>query len=236
MRVKGRRRCTECGQHWSYYDTGEISCPECGSIRSVSTVEEPTRHTATPVELDLSDAIAAVASRPLREVAEMAESASRQYLSKRGFIDAGTLQPLDDTAVAASHLRFVAADIANSIQQPPDPVEAHFLDLLNGATAGSRPDSVPSALRGAYGLAIADVVDRYRTAVSTWLDERPDRPREVPLAHLRDRQKRIEALDGEVPTAEAEQLLSATRSLGQYVRSGEEEALEAFWNALADLQ
>lgn len=236
MRVKGRRRCRDCGSEWSYYDTGEISCPDCGSIRSVSTDEDPTLHTAAPVELDLSAAIAAVDSRPIREVADLAESTALQYLSKRGFIDAGSLQPLDDTAVAASQLRYESAHIARSIREPTAPIEEHFLELLRGAGDGSRPETVPSAFRSAYGLAIADVVDRYRDEVSTWLAETADRPESVPLEHLRDRQKRIEALDGDVPRTEAEDLLSATRSLGQYVRSGEETALDAFWTALSRLE
>lgn len=227
MRINGRRRCRDCGETWAYYDTGEITCPACGSIRSVGTDPERRLHTDANVDLDLSAAREALDTKPTRAVAERAETAAFEYLNERGFVHAGALQSLDDTIIAASQLRYVSARIARSMSPPDDAVESHFLALLDGAPSGSRPDSVPDALRAAHGLAIADVVDRYRSEIATWLGSLDDPPNDVPLEHLRDEQRRIEALDGDVAPSRAETLLETTRTLGEALRSGDESALAA---------
>jgi uncharacterized Zn finger protein (UPF0148 family) len=224
MRVRGRRRCADCGEEWSYYDTGNVTCPICGSIHSVSADDDRQFHTDAPVDLDLVDARADVGKRPLREVAADTEEAALAYVSARGFVNAGELQPLDETVVAASHLRYVAAHLRRSIRTPTEDVEAHFLALLSGAPAGEGPDTVPEPLWGPYGLALADVVDRYRGETADWLGDR-DRPAVPTLETLRDHVKRIEALEGEVPPAESETLLCATREVGTYLREDDEAAL-----------
>ncbi len=47
------RECTECGTRWSYYETGSIGCPACGSLHSVG-LDERTEHTDLRVEFDLT--------------------------------------------------------------------------------------------------------------------------------------------------------------------------------------
>ncbi|MDY6780397.1 MAG: hypothetical protein SV760_07620 [Halobacteria archaeon] len=36
MEISGERECLECGSRWSYFDTREVACPDCGSLRSKS--------------------------------------------------------------------------------------------------------------------------------------------------------------------------------------------------------
>lgn len=222
MRVRGRRRCVDCGEEWSYYDTGGVACPVCGSIHSVATGDRRL-HTDAPVELDLDGVRSDVGIRPLREVAADAEEAALEYVSARGFVDAGELQPLDDTVVAASQLRHVVVHLRRSIREPDEAVEAHFLALLS-APPEDRPEEVPAALYEPYGLALASVVDRYRGEVIEWLAER-DRPVVPVLESLRDHVRRIEALDGAVPPGEADALLGAARDIGTYLRADDETAL-----------
>ncbi|MFB6229468.1 MAG: TFIIB-type zinc ribbon-containing protein [Halobacteriales archaeon] len=224
MQVRGRRRCADCGEKWSYYDTGSVTCPVCGSIHSVSADGDRQFHTDAPVDLDLVDARADVGQRPLREVAADVEEITLEYVSARGFVHAGELQPLDETVVAASHLRYVAAHLRRSIRTPTEDVEAHFLALLSGAPDGEQPDTVPEPLWGPYGLALTDVVDRYRSETVDWLGD-CGRPAAPALERLRDHVKRIEALEGEVSPAESRALLCATREVGTYLREDDEAAL-----------
>jgi len=234
MKVRGKRRCGDCGEEWSYYETDSVACPTCGSLRSVGIEEGRTLHTDASVDLDLTAVRAALDTRPLREVAADAEEVALRYVSTRGFVHAGELRPLNETVVAASQLRHVAAHLRRSIREPTEPVEAHFLGLLSGAPEGERPDEVPEELRAPHGLAIADVVDRYRDDVTAWLEENP-RDVDLPLEALRDHVRRIEALDGDVQTAEVEDLLRASREVGTYLREGDESALVRARERLADL-
>lgn len=79
-------------------------------------------------------------------------------------------------------------------------------------------------LRGPCGLAIADVVDRYRDDVDAWLDEN-SRQGDLPLAELRDHVRRIEALEREVSPTEVDRLLRTAREVGAYLREDVEGAL-----------
>jgi uncharacterized Zn finger protein (UPF0148 family) len=224
----------DCGEEWSYYDTGSITCPTCGSVHSVSTDDDRQFHTDAPVDLDLTDARADIETRPLREVAADAEEAALAYVSARGFVHAGELRPLDGTVVAANQLRHVAAHLRRSIRTPDEAAEAHFLALLSGAPDGERPDDVPETLWGPYGLALADTVDRYRGEAVDWLENR-DRPAVPALETLRARVKRIEALEGEVSPAEADALLTAAREIGTHLRENDEAVLARATERLAGL-
>jgi uncharacterized Zn finger protein (UPF0148 family) len=224
----------DCGEEWSYYDTGTVTCPTCGSVRSVSTDDDRQFHTDAPVDLDLVDARADVGTRPLREVAADVEETTLAYVSARGFVHAGELRPLDETVVAASQLRHVASNIRQSIETPDEAARAHFLALLSGAPDGERPEDVPEALWGPYGLALADVVDRYRSEAVDWLDD-ADRPALPALETIRDHVTRIEALEGEVAPAEADAVLTAAREIGTHLREDDEAALTRARERLAGL-
>ena len=230
MRVRGRRRCTECGERWSYFETGSPACPSCGSIQSVGVDDERTLHTDAPATLYLSDARSMLADRPVDEVAGTAAAAAREYLIARGFVHGGELQPLDDEALAAAELKHVAGRLERALSVE-DAEKRHFLDLLAGAEAGARPATVPPSLREARGMASVDVVAAYRRDVSAWLDEEAERVagrRESVgsvLARLRDHGRRVSALEGDVSPAEADALVAAARGIGEYLRGGDDDAL-----------
>lgn len=223
MKLRGRRECADCGERWSYFETGAVECPACGSLRSRALGDEGSLHTAGGAELDLEAARRAVEDEPIRSVAGFAADASREYLADRGFIDAGELQPLDGVTVASAELRAVADRIRRSMT-PNEEVEWYLLALLRGAADGERPDEVPAGFEDARGLGIASAVERYRADLSRYLGNHPDPDARRALGRLRDHVRRVEALDGDVPPADAERLLGAARALGAYLR-GDEGAL-----------
>lgn len=223
MKLRGHRECTDCGRRWSYFQTGGIECPNCGSLRSQALEDEPVLHTAGTADLDLTEARSAVDSRPIREVAALAADASRSYLTQRGFIEGGELQPLDEMTVAVAELRRVAERVKRSVQ-PDDNAERFLVELLREAPQGDRPAEVPPGLEADRGLGIAAAVDRYRTDLSRYLDEHPDGEARRVLGTVRDHQRRVQAVDGAVPIDQSERLLEAVRELGRYLREDEAEA------------
>lgn len=269
MKIRGERECQQCGTRWSYYETGVVECPECGSLRSVG-VDDRTAHTDGRAALDLTAHRARFGEArgvlPDEGVDEL-KSDLREYARKRGFIRGGELLPLDGTYLAAREL-LQAVDLYDRLRDPTDAEHAYLLDLLAGAEEGDRPDSkhVPKTLREARGMAAARAVDEYRTDVLAFLDElergmtddltsdrddngdaadeaaadeagptvsvegeavavRIEPAREV-LERLRDRTKRVEALNGDVPPADAEALVGTANAIGEYVRTGDETALD----------
>ncbi|SNZ05080.1 hypothetical protein SAMN06269185_0767 [Natronoarchaeum philippinense] len=228
MEIRGERECKDCGTRWSYYETGSVSCPNCNSVRSVGVDEERKRHTAGQATLDLTEVRNMIDAAPEDEIADAAIEKCREFVRRTGFIDAGELQSLDDTYLAARELRQVA-DVVGRAYDPTNDEELYYLSLLRGADRGERPASeeVPSTIREARGLAYADAVDAYRSDLSTWIDDRDDKyPAALgAMATLGDHVKRIKALQGDVDPSEAETLVSAARSLGEAVRWDDEDAL-----------
>jgi uncharacterized Zn finger protein (UPF0148 family) len=224
MKVRGERECQSCGARWSYYETGSINCPECGSIHSRG-VGERAEHTAGPATLDLAPARSAVDDEPLREVAERAAEAAGEYVRRAGFVHAGELQPLSETYLAAVELRQVGATLSRSLRVT-DEEELYFLWLLRGADSEERPppDAVPDNLRAERGLAVAVAARRYISDVRRLVTD-PDPPVTEVLSALRARRKRIEALDGDVDPIEAERIVRMLRALSAYLREGDEGAL-----------
>lgn len=224
MELRGERECQSCGVQWSYYETGEITCPECGSIRSVG-LDEPTTHTAGNTEFELTAVRAEVDDVGVDQLADDAAAAARDYLRRVGFVHAGELQPLDDTVVAASELRRVGATLGR-VMRVEDEEELYLLELLRLADQNDRPsaDEVPETLTPERGLAVAAAVDIYLTDLRRVHDDRETEVDRV-LSGLRSRRKRIEALDGDVDPTEAEQLVRTTRDVSAYLREGDEAAL-----------
>lgn len=225
MEIRGERECTECGTRWSYYETGSVNCPQCGSIHSVGTDEERKHHTATPTSLDLTPHRAEVDARPLREIAADAAEDCRDYLRQSGFVHADELCELDETYLAAAELRHVA-DIAERAMRLDDREERYLLELLERADSGERPDSddVPRSMRAARGLAAVDAIETYRREIRTLFDEPEPAVRSV-LESLDERTRRIESLEGDVEPTTADGLVAAARELGRYLRDGDESAL-----------
>jgi uncharacterized Zn finger protein (UPF0148 family) len=227
MKIRGDRECKSCGTRWAYYDTGSVACPECGSLHSVG-VDDPTEHTDTPVELDLTPLRNRVDEVPTDELAADVAEACREYTRKRGFIDTGRLKPLDGTYVAAVELAAVAGAFARRAR-PSDAAELYVLDLLAGADRGERPghEAVPDAFRAEFGLAMADAVDSYQRDVRAYLNDNPDGHARRLSGRIRDHRKRVEALDGDVDPADTNRLMHAARDLGRYIDGNENAAVTA---------
>jgi len=179
----------------------------------------------------------------------------REYVRKRGFIRGGELLPLDGTYIAAREL-LEAVDCYDRLRDPADADREYLLELLAGADDGDRPTTadVPERLREARGMAAARAVDEYRSDCLAFLDELAEgtgggsesdgptisvdgdddgddprsriAPAEKLLERLRDRAKRVEALNGDVPAAESDALVDAADALGEYVRTGDDAAIE----------
>jgi len=224
MEIPGERECTACGAQWSYYETGEVTCPRCGSVRSVG-VEEPATHTAGRATLDLSAVREQVKEQPPRMVADEAADVAADYLRTAGFVDAGELRPLDDTYLAAAELRRVGATLGR-VMNTTDEEELHLLVLVRGADHGERPapEDVPETLYPERGLAVAAVVDAYLSDLRQVRNSQ-DRHIDRALSTISTRQRRIEALDGDINPDEAERLVRAVRDVSAYWRGGDETAL-----------
>lgn len=235
MKVRGRRECQSCGTRWSYYETESITCPECGSHRSVG-LDERTAHTDAPVEYDLTPVRNRLDEASVTTVAAEAVDRSSEYVRRRGFVSAGALQPLDETFVAATITKHAGAELARGLRHMEDE-ELYFLSLLEGADQGARPprEAVPDSFRAAYGLALAEAVDAYQRDVRRFLGEHPDADARTLSGRIRDHRKRIEALDGDVDPEDAERLLRATRDLGKYLITDEGSALVTADNWLAGI-
>lgn len=227
MEVRGERECKECGARWSYFETGSVACPNCGSLRSVGTGDRK-RHTDAPAELDLDPVLARLDDEPLADLTDEVKRACRSYLRKRGFIRAGELKPLDDAYLAAAEL-LQAADLYGRLRAPTDDEEWYVTSLLRAADTGERPaaEDVPPRLRKARGLAAASVVLTYRGDVSTFLEGSSDSEVRRTLGTLREHAKRVEALGGDVDPTEADELVAAARELGRHLIVDDADALAA---------
>ena len=235
MKVRGRRECKACDNRWSYYDTGSVACPACGSLQSVG-VDDRTLHTASPAPLDLTPHRSALEGSSLGDVVAALKSDLREYARKRGFVREGELLVLDDAYLAAHEL-LQAADVYARTREPTDDERYYVGELLGGADEGERPDAVdvPPSMRQARGLGYADAVDRYRNDVSAWLDEHPDGEGRRVLGVVGERVKRVRSLQGDVPPETAESLVTATRELTAYLTEGDESALVRAEDRLTDL-
>lgn len=224
MELRGERECTDCNTRWSYYETGAVTCPDCGSIHSVG-VGERLEHTDSPVELDLQPAVDLIDTEPLSTVARTAADQAREHLHRAGFVDAGRLKPFADVYLLAAELRRVGATLSRSMRVT-DAEKAYLFALLRGGTDGERPPpaDVPDSLRGERGLAVAAAVDAYLSDLRRLHDE-PERAVAEVLSSVHTRRKRLDALDGDVDPKEAEQLVRAVRDVSAYLREGDETAL-----------
>ncbi|ESS02599.1 MAG: hypothetical protein A07HR67_02932 [uncultured archaeon A07HR67] len=174
MNVRGERECRDCGNRWSYYETGAIECPQCESLRSVGVTERAT-HTDTPVTLELNAHRTrfgeARGTLPSEGVDELKRDL-RRYVHKRGFINGGELRRLDSTYLAAREL-IEAVDVYDRLRDPTEFDQEYLLALLAGADEGDRPETtaVPDDMWEARGMAAARAVGEFREDALTFLDE-----------------------------------------------------------------
>ncbi|TYL36608.1 hypothetical protein CV102_21390 [Natronococcus pandeyae] len=219
MKIRGERECQDCGTRWSYYETGSVGCPACGSLRSVG-LDDRTEHTDLSVEFDLTEVRNAIDDVSTDDLANRAREHAKEYVRRRGFISAGDLRELDDTYLAATELLHVADVVGREIHLE-EREELYFLSLLRGADEGERPSiaEVPPTLQGARGLAYANAVREYRRDVRTWVEDRELTPAERGAVEtLGEHVKRVRMLDGDVESRTAERLVEATRDLANGLR------------------
>lgn len=245
MRIRGRRRCKDCEREWSYYDTGSVTCPDCGSLRSVG-IGDRERHTDAAAELDLTphrnaigafDEDASTGRHALPEdAADDLKSDLRAYVRERGFVSGGELRDVDDTYLAANELLH-AADVYARLRDASEDEHLYVLSLLRDADGGERPttEEVPPSMTAARGLAYAKALSAFRRDVSLWLDDNPDPDARRTLETLGDHVKRVEALEGDVPVHQSEGLVRAARELATYAREGDEASLATARDRLARL-
>ena len=236
MKIRGERECKECGTRWSYYETGSIGCPACGSLHSVG-VDDRTEHTDLQVAFDLTAVRNAIDDQPINDLADRAREKCREYIRRRGFVNAGTLRELDDDYLAANELLHVS-DIVRRDIDLEEREELYFLSLLRDADDGDRPPAaeVPPGLRSARGLAAANAVRDYRRDVRTWADDRELTTAERgALETLGEHVTRIRMLDGDVDPRTADRLIEATRDLANGLR-GDELAFTRAQDRLEDLE
>ncbi|SDK20535.1 DUF7117 family protein [Natronorubrum texcoconense] len=222
MKIRGERECTECETRWSYYETGSVGCPACGSLRSVG-VDDRTEHTDMPVAFDLTAVRNAIDEVSNDDLAGRARDACREYIRRRGFVNAGDLRDLDDSYLAAGELLHVADIVARDMRLE-EREELYFLSLLRDADAGERPPAaeVPHSLRAARGLAYANAVREYRRDVRTWVEDRELTTAErTALETLGEHVTRIRMLEGDVDPRTADRLVEATRDLANGLRGDE---------------
>jgi uncharacterized Zn finger protein (UPF0148 family) len=225
MKIRGQRECKACGTQWSYYDSGSVSCPACGSLHSVGIDKERSLHTATATTLDLTPVRQNVDSEPLRRLAEQVSNSVREFTRGYGFIDGGELCELDETYLAAMELRYVANELTRRMDVGEDE-ERYFISLLR-ADDGIRPEpeDVPGSMRAMRGLAYANALEEYRSDLRTYLKEHPDKAVDGLLERLSSHIKRIRALDGEINPDESERLVRTARAIGRYLTDDDERAL-----------
>ncbi|RQG91493.1 TFIIB-type zinc ribbon-containing protein [Natrarchaeobius halalkaliphilus] len=238
MKIRGERECQECGTRWSYYETGSIGCPACGSLHSVGT-DDRTEHTDQQVAFDLTTVRSDIDDASIDDLADRARDRCREYVRRRGFINAGELCDLDETYLTASELHHVADIVAREFDLE-EREELYFLALLRDGDEGERPppDDVPTTLRAGRGIAYANAVREYRRDVRTWIDVH-DRDlaagERSTLETLGEHVTRIRMLEGDVSPRTAERLIEATRDLADGLR-GDELALGRAQDRLAALE
>lgn len=264
MEIRGNRRCRSCGTEWSYYETGAVACPSCGSLTSVGTDDERRNHTDAPATLQLEAFADRIADEPLGQYATDLQSTLRTYTRKRGFINGGELRDLDDTYLAAREL----VHVIDILQRRPSPTEAELLYLLAvfnslsaaqataplGSTSIQAPEStsiqapeststaewppdedVPASLQAARGLAVTESCEAYRRDLRTWLEERPDAEATRTLGLLREQCKRAAALQGDIDPEHAAELLASAREIGRFLREDDPDALASARDRLGRL-
>ncbi len=237
MKIRGDRECTECGTRWSYFETGSIGCPACGSLQSVGT-DERVIHTDQAATFDLTPVRNDIDTTADDELAARARDVAREYVRSRGFVRGGELLELDETYVAARELTH-AADLLVRTTQPSEDESLYFLALLRDADLGERPQAaeVPASFREARGIATANAVRDYRRDVRTWLAAGtavPEGARDC-LEHLSDHETRFRLLEGDVEPTVADQLLEATRHVANGLR-GDHVAIELAQDELDSLE
>ncbi|MFB6186034.1 MAG: hypothetical protein ABEI86_04100 [Halobacteriaceae archaeon] len=237
MEIKGYRECRECGHQWSYYETGNIQCPECGSIKSTG-IDERRLHTNTPVEIDITSIQSLVSNDEFRQAGQLAAEEARNYTIRRGFIQEGELIQCDDRIFSCHELRNLGNYI-NRTTSITDETEYYFIETIQAVKNKGRPDqqAIPMKLRSIRGLAYARTAKDYLNAVMTWVeytDQQP--PSRGVFERTKENIKRVEALDGDISVRDSERIYEIVTNLYSYCTTGEVSTYEQIEEYLSNLE
>ena len=238
MRARGRRKCHSCGTLWSYFDAGSITCPSCGSARSEGTDTEPVLHTAGAATFDPTGIRQLLEAEDITTAIRELEPRCRVYLRDAGFIDHGTLLPLEDSVVAIAELLESATHLDMPQAAPPSvELEAYLFDLVESAMGGPRPggEAVPDQARHIRALGVARAVRMYFGECHRWMRARK-RNGHPAIGAVRTHIARIEALEGDIDPSSAEAILDATRAIGEGLRHDDVDHFTRAESQLADLR
>ena len=169
MEVRGNRRCQSCGSEWSYYETGTVACPSCGSLESVGTDAERRQHTDTPATLNLATFADRIAGEPLERYGADLRSTLRSYTQKRGFINGGELRALDDRYLAARELIHLT-DMLQRRQSPTTDERLYLLAVFNSlsSTPASADGSIADGSTTDGTVADGTVADAATSPTDEW--------------------------------------------------------------------
>ncbi len=192
MEIRGERECLDCGETWSYFETREPACPECGSLRS-RAIEDAADDTSGAVETgDLLTRFGGGFDDALGE----AEERCREYTSRKGFVEGGELLPPEPVYVMACEVKHIAGEFVGT-REPTDDEREYIVALVEGVETGEppAPDARPESLDAAHNRAVAETVEEYAKELSRYLDglDRADSR----VEEARDLAKRTQATDGD---------------------------------------
>lgn len=192
MEIRGERECLDCGETWSYFETREPECPECGSLRS-RAVEDAEEDTSGAVETgDLLTRFGSDFGGALEE----AEDRCREYTSRAGFVEGGELLPPEPVYVMACEVKHVAAEFVGN-REPTEDERRYVVALVEGVGKDDppAPDERPESLDAAHNRAVAETVEEYAKEMSRYL--RSSGKTDTRIEEARDLAKRTQATDGD---------------------------------------
>ncbi|MFB6284080.1 MAG: hypothetical protein ABEK59_09145 [Halobacteria archaeon] len=191
MELRGERECLECGSTWSYFDSRQVCCPECGSIRSQS-VSSPRMDSTSDVDIVDSEVLTGIGENFDETLSEL-EERCRRYTSQTGFVEKGDLKPPTPRYVMACEIKHAAT--TRDAEGLDEKSRRYVVDLVHGIRDGEPPDKTPSGLQETHNLAIAETVRDYSTEVERYARKRGvETPGEVERA--RSLAKRTLATEG----------------------------------------
>jgi hypothetical protein len=196
MEIRGERECLDCGETWSYFETREPACPECGSLRS-RAVEDADEDTAGAVETaDLLTRFGTDFDAALEEV----EERCREYTSRAGFVEGGELLPPSPVYVMACEVKHVSAEFVGE-REPTDEEREYVVALVEGVGKDEPPgtDERPETLESAHRRAVAETVEEYAVELSRY--SRTVGETDARVEEARDLAKRTQATDGDADDA-----------------------------------
>jgi len=196
MEIRGERECLDCGETWSYFETREPACPDCGSLRS-RAVEDGDEDTAAAVETgDLLTRFGSDFGAALEE----AEDRCREYTSRAGFVEGGELLPPSPVYVMACEVKHVASEFVGE-REPTDKEREYVVSLVEGVEDEEPPSpgERPETLDAAHNRAVAETVEAYAKELSRYLRNLDEADARVEEA--RDLAKRTQATDGDADDA-----------------------------------